>query len=69
MDTKSIMSYIQCLNCGRIYTTDRRISIDVSVLESECPSCEWDKGLNLGDKKEDIYRYYDNSLDERYYTY
>ena len=60
-------SYIQCLNCGNIYATERKVSITISIVKSECPRCHHDKGLNLGNKKEDLYYFYDPTLDERYY--
>ena len=62
-------SYVQCLNCGDIYITRRKIPVSASIVKCECPRCGWHKGLNCGDKEEDIYLYYDNSLDERFYTY
>jgi predicted nucleic acid-binding Zn-ribbon protein len=60
-------SYIQCLNCGEIYSMERNIPISVSVVKSHCPKCGWNKGLNCGDKKEDIYYFYDPVMDRRYY--
>lgn len=60
-------SYIQCLNCGHVYVAERKVSIEVSVINSECPKCEYHRGLNCGDRKEDIYLYYDPVLDSRWY--
>ena len=62
-------SYVQCLNCGNIYITGRKIPVSASIVKRDCPRCDWHKGLNLGDKEEDIYMFYDNSLDERFYNY
>lgn len=70
MDTKKeICSYVQCLRCGHIYTVERKIPISISVVRSCCPKCECEKGLNCGDKWEEIYEFYDSGLDERYYNY
>ena len=70
MDTKKETgSYLQCLCCGNIYTTDRKIPVSVLITTSECPQCGHKKGLNCGNKEEDIYLYYDPVLDERYYKY
>jgi hypothetical protein len=66
---KEIGSYVQCLSCGHIYTIEHKIPTGVSVVKSYCPRCEWQKGLNCGDKEEDIYYFYDPGLDERYYNY
>ena len=60
-------SYIQCLNCGNIYMMERKVPISVSIVKSECPRCHHGKGLNCGDTTDDIYYFYDNTLDERYY--
>lgn len=60
-------SYIQCLNCGNIYITGRKVPISISIVKSECPRCHHGKGLNCGDKEDDIYYFYDNTLDKRYY--
>jgi len=69
MEKKENVSYVQCLCCGNIYTIERNIPIDVLVVRSECPKCKHKKGLNCGDKEEDVYLYYDAVLDERYYMY
>lgn len=60
-------SYVQCLNCGKIYIIERNISIDISIVKSECPRCHYGRGLNCGNDKDEIYYFYDSSLDERYY--
>lgn len=70
MDTrKESCSYVQCLCCGNIYTTEIEIPINVLIVKSECPKCKHRKGLNCGNKEEDVYLYYDPVLDERYYRY
>ena len=70
MDTrKENGSYVQCLNCGNIYMTGRKFPVSASIVKQNCPRCGWHKGLNCGDNEEDIYIFYDNSLDERFYNY
>ncbi len=61
--TKEIGSYVQCLCCGNIYTTERKIPINILITPSECPICKYKKGLNCGDKEDDIILYYDPVLD------
>ena len=70
MDTREReCAWIQCQCCGHIYLVDHKIKIEASIIESECPRCHYDKGLNCGDKEEDIYIYINSNLDERYYIY
>ena len=66
---KEVGSYIQCLSCGYVYVTERKVPISASVVKSCCPRCGWNKGLNCGDKEEDIYYFYDPCLDARQYSY
>ena len=68
MDTKTVNgNYIQCLSCGNVYVTESDVPSSVSVTRCECPNCGYEKGLNCGDKEEDVYYFYDPCLDERYY--
>ena len=60
-------TYVQCQYCGHIYQIAAKVSIEESIIESECPKCGDMTGLNLGDKEEDIYYFYDPTLDERYF--
>lgn len=60
-------TYVQCQYCGHIYQIASKISVEESIIECECPKCGDMTGLNLGDKEEDIYYFYDPTLDERYY--
>lgn len=62
-------SYVQCLSCGRIYMTERKIPITKSVVNSDCPKCGWHKGLNCGEDELDIMEFYDPYLDKRFYEY
>lgn len=60
-------TYVQCQYCGHIYQIEIKISIEDSIIQSECPKCGDMVGLNLGDKEEDIYLYYNNVMDSRWY--
>jgi hypothetical protein len=66
---KEESSYIQCLNCGKIYIIDRKIPISVSIVKSECPSCEHIKGLHCGYNEMDVLELKDWTLDDRYFNY
>lgn len=62
-------TFIQCQYCGNVYLIADKISIEESIVESECPSCNGNVGLNCGDKEEDLYLYMNPNLDKRYYIY
>lgn len=47
-------TYIQCLNCGHIYTIDQVISFEFSIIKSYCPKCGYIKGLNCGHSEDDV---------------
>lgn len=66
---KERSSYIQCLNCGEIYTLKRKIPIGISIVKSECPRCKHSKGLNCGHNEMDVMELKDPYLDERYFNY
>ena len=60
-------TWIQCQSCGNIYLINNKVSIERSIVKSECPECYGHVGLNCGDKEEDIYVYMNVNLDNRYY--
>lgn len=62
-------TYIQCQNCGHLYTVQKKIPISASIIKAKCPKCEYERGLNCGDKEEDIYMCYNVNLDPRWYEY
>lgn len=62
-------SYIQCLSCGEIYTVDRKIPMSASIIKSECPRCQYAKGLHCGYNEIDVMELKDPYLDERYFNY
>jgi hypothetical protein len=62
-------TWVQCQNCGNIYQIADKVSIEESIIQSECSRCGECVGLNCGDKEEDIYIYMNPNLDERYYIY
>lgn len=61
------ITFLQCRKCGKIYSVERKFNTEDYIVENVCLRCGHDKALNLGEKEEDIYLYYDNSLDERQY--
>ena len=62
-------SYIQCLNCGNIYTVERKIPIGNAIVNTICPKCSHKRGLNCGQSEDDIAELKDSFLDERYFIY
>lgn len=62
-------SYIQCLNCGKIYTLKRKLPMSVSIVQSECPKCQYERGLHCGYNEIDVMELKDPYLDERYFNY
>ena len=67
MDTGKEITYVQCQHCGHIYQIADKVSIEDSIIRSECPRCGDLVGLNLGNKEEDIYYFYNPYLDEKYF--
>ena len=61
--------YIQCQTCGHVYWLEEDVPIDKLYVASICARCGHGRGLNCGDKEEDIVVYADLNLDERYYIY
>lgn len=62
-------TFIQCQTCGKIYQIPCRVEIDKLYVTTDCPHCGEVTGLNLGDKEEDVYFYYNVNLDCRHYNY
>ena len=60
-------TWIQCNECGKIHQIQRSVPVEELYTTAKCPRCGFMTGLNLGDKQEDIYIYYDVTKDERYY--
>ena len=60
-------TWIQCNECGNIHRIQCSVPVEELYVIAKCPRCGFMTGLNLGDKKEDIYIYYDATKDERYY--
>ena len=58
-------TWVQGQYCGKIYTISRQISIDTLFVKSIC-KCGYDKALNLGDNKDDVYLYMNPNVDGRY---
>ena len=66
-DGNNRITYIQCQDCGRIYEIPYEVEVDKLYVFANCPNCGIAKGLNLGDKEEDRYLYYNVVMDTRYY--
>lgn len=62
-------TFVQCQSCGNIYQTVDKVSIEKSIIQSVCPRCGENIGLNCGENEEDVYIYMNPNLDERYYIY
>lgn len=65
--TEGKQTYLQCCHCGKIYTVNRKSNIEQLYINSVCPNCSHGKSINLGDDPDDIYLFYDVTLDERYF--
>ena len=64
---KNNCTYIQCQECGEIHRIQQRVEIDKLYVITECPHCGASTGLNLGNKQEDVYYYYNANFDSRYF--
>lgn len=61
-------TYVQCTQCGKVYTLNKYIPFEIDYLKSFCPDCsKATKHLNLGQNEEDKYIYMDVNIDSRYY--
>ena len=67
--TRREKTWIQCTECGEIYTIDRSVSIEKMYVASVCPRCGNKRGLNCGHNKDDLYLFMNVNLDYRYYKY
>ncbi len=66
---QSSFVYVQCRYCGNIYYLEQDVSIDEFIIDAECPECGYEKALNCGENRDDIYYYMDTTLDPRFYLY
>lgn len=62
-------SWVQCITCGEIHKSYSEYSIEEMYVDDYCSNCDSYRGLNLGNRKEEIYELYDVSLDDKWYTY
>lgn len=63
-------TWIQCQNCGEIYHIKESVPIDKIYVACVCPRCdEYNKGLNCGSDRNDIYLYMNETFDPRQYNY
>ena len=66
-DGRKQTTWVQCQMCGEIYQIPYEVDIDKLYVMSYCPNCGITKGINLGDKEEDKYYFYNVVLDNKYY--
>ena len=62
-------TFVQCQNCGNLYTFPHIVAIDKMYISSYCPECGATTALNLGNNEGDRYELYDVNIDPRYYEY
>ena len=62
-------TFVQCQHCGALYQIQRKLPVDAFYIESECPDCGYNVGLNCGESKEDVYELININLDQRFYRY
>ena len=67
MDTKKEKTFVQCTNCGHIHIVERKITMEVSIINSYCERCGYGRALNCGYNEDDLIELADPYLDERYY--
>ena len=68
------MVWVQCAKCARLCRVKSKDALisddDLYITELYCSRCrDSTKHLFIGENKEDIYWFGDNSLDERYFIY
>jgi hypothetical protein len=62
--------YYQCRSCGFIHKEKIKFNINDLYIDMICPKCKKKiPHLWVGEKPEDIYLYFDNTLDPRYFNY
>ena len=64
--------YVQCQCCGHTYQIDysggaTRLPLEASIVNTACPSCGREHGINCGEDISDYYYYANPVMDERYY--
>ena len=62
-------TYLQCCNCGKVYSVERKYQESDLYVHNYCPCCGENKAINLGTERDDIYKYMDTTLDSRYFIY
>lgn len=62
--------YLQCCSCGSIHRQQIQCNDDDLYIEVECQQCQnTTRHLRCGADPTDVYMYYDNTLDSRFYNY
>ena len=62
--------YLQCCSCGSIHKQQVQCNDDDLYIKTKCEKCkDVVTHLRCGEQYEDIYEFYDITLDSRYYNY
>ena len=56
---------VQCIQCGKIFKVNKEISYEDIYIKEICPGCR--KEATCVHLEDDVYRYYDPVMDNRYY--
>jgi transcription elongation factor Elf1 len=67
MGTERERTWLQCTNCGHIHIVERKISMEIAIVNSYCERCGHKRSLNCGYNEDDLAKLQDYFLDERYY--
>lgn len=69
--SKGVYEYLQCCHCGHIYKQQVQCNDDDLYIEDiKCNKCnKVIKHLRCGENPEDIYMYYDSTMDFRFCEY
>ena len=60
------ITHLQCQCCGYLYQINGIIDFNMSIINSVCPRCGYQRALNCGNEEEK-YNFYNVNLDERYF--
>ena len=68
--SKERIEYLQCMYCGKIHRQKIQCRDDDLYIYEKCKSCgKVVKHLRCGENPDDIYMYYDYTMDFRFYDY
>ena len=67
--SKDMIEYVQCSQCGRVYSAQQKHNVESLYVDEICPFCNARRGLYIGTDLNDFYALTDITLDSRYYEY